>query len=182
VAEMKGEALREPAEIKLDLPMDAHLPADYVTREDLRLEAYRRLATLITHAEVDDIGAEWLDRYGPLPAPAQALLRIGHLRAECARTGVREVTVVKGGSNVLGGGGGGTARMAPLALKTSQRIRLQRRWPRAVFKEEIGQIVLPVPRDADPAEFVIDVLASLVPVDGAEAPGTARDVPVRQSR
>src|SRR3984893_12591536 len=51
VAEMKGEALREPAEIKLGLPVDAHLPADYVTREDLRLEAYRRLATVTAHAD-----------------------------------------------------------------------------------------------------------------------------------
>ncbi|MDQ1369354.1 MAG: hypothetical protein QOF20_1707, partial [Acidimicrobiaceae bacterium] len=176
VAEMKGEPLREPAEIKLDLPMDAHLPADYVTREDLRLEAYRRLALVVAHADVDDIGAEWVDRYGPLPEPASALLRIGHLRAECARTGVREVTVVKGGlasgvsgvSGIVGGASGGTARLAPLSLKTSAKIRLQRRWPRAVFKEEIGQIVVPVPRGADPAEFVIDILSSLVPVENSE--------------
>ncbi|MDQ1421767.1 MAG: hypothetical protein QOJ52_3729 [Acidimicrobiaceae bacterium] len=176
VAEMKGEPLREPAEIKLDLPMDAHLPADYVTREDLRLEAYRRLALVVAHADVDDIGAEWVDRYGPLPEPASALLRIGHLRAECARTGVREVTVVKGGlasgvsgvSGIAGGGLGGTARLAPLSLKTSAKIRLQRRWPRAVFKEEIGQIVVPVPRGADPAEFVIDILSSLIPVENSE--------------
>ncbi|MDQ6614597.1 MAG: transcription-repair coupling factor [Actinomycetota bacterium] len=172
VAEMKGEPVRQPAEIKLDLPVDAHLPADYVTREDLRLEAYRRLATVVAHEDVNDIGAEWVDRYGPLPEPATALLAIGHLRAECARTGVREVTVVRGGmgasTGVLGGSsGGGTARLAPLTLKTSQRIRLQRRWPKAVFKEEIGQIVVPVPRGADPAQFVTDLLGSLVPVDVA---------------
>ena len=82
VAELKGEEVRPPAEVKLDVPVNAHLPSDYVTREDLRLEAYRRLATVTTHAEVDDISAEWQDRYGPLPAPAAALLRIGHLRAE----------------------------------------------------------------------------------------------------
>src|SRR5205807_10121583 len=63
VAELKGEELREPAEIKLDLPMDAHLPKDYVDREDLRLEAYRRLATVTTHAEVDDRSDESLHPY-----------------------------------------------------------------------------------------------------------------------
>jgi transcription-repair coupling factor (superfamily II helicase) len=175
VAELKGEPLREPAEIKLDVPVDAHLPADYVTREDLRLEAYRRLATVTAHGDVDDIGAEWVDRYGPLPAPAEALLRIGHLRAECARTGVREVTVVRAGpaSGALGGSSGGTARVAPLELKTSQRIRLQRRWPKALFKEEIGQIVVPVPRGADSAEFVTDLLASLVPGETAGTAGGA---------
>jgi transcription-repair coupling factor (superfamily II helicase) len=177
VAEMKGEPLREPAEIKLDLPVDAHLPADYVTREDLRLEAYRRLATVVAHEDVDDIGAEWVDRYGPLPEAASALLRIGHLRAECARTGVREVTVVRTGvaASALGGGSGGTARLAPLQLKTSQRIRLQRRWPKAVFKEDLGQIVVPVPRGAEPAEFVTDLLRSLVPADGAPADGATTD-------
>ena len=167
VAEMKGEPLREPAEIKLDVPVDANLPADYVTREDLRLEAYRKLATLTTHAEVNDIGAEWLDRYGPLPAAAQALLRIGHLRAECARTGIREVTVVRKGSGGLGGrivGPGGTARLSPLSLKASQRIRLERRWPHAVFNEETGQLVMPVPGGVDAAEFVIGMLDALVPV------------------
>src|SRR5437879_7090185 len=95
VSELKGEEIREPAEIKLDVPTDAHLPRDYVSREDLRLEAYRRLSTVTTHAEVDDIGAEWIDRYGPLPDAAQALLHVGHLRAEAARLGVREVAVAK---------------------------------------------------------------------------------------
>ncbi|MBO0692576.1 MAG: transcription-repair coupling factor, partial [Acidimicrobiaceae bacterium] len=166
VAELKGEELREPAEIKLDLPLTANLPADYVGREDLRLEAYRRLATVTTHAEVDDIRAEWLDRYGPLPDPAEALLRIGHLRAECARTGVREVTVVK----MTGGlsGGAFTARLSPLALRASQKVRLTRLWPKAVHKEDIGQIVLPLPRGADPAGELADLLRQLVPVEAGQ--------------
>jgi transcription-repair coupling factor (superfamily II helicase) len=157
VAELKGQVLREPAEIKLDVPVAAHLPADYVEREDLRLEAYRRLATVTTHEEVADIRSEWLDRYGPLPPPAEALLRIGDLRAECARTGVREVTVVSGG----------VARLSPLALKTSARIRLQRRWPKAIYKEDIGQIVVTVPAGADAAEFLVDLLAAMVPAEQA---------------
>ncbi len=67
VAEMKGEEVRQPAEVKLDVPVDAYLPADYVGKEELRLEAYRRLAAVTTEAEVDDITAEWEDRYGPIP-------------------------------------------------------------------------------------------------------------------
>ena len=70
VAELKGEEPSEPAEIKIDLPFDANLPADYVEREELRLEAYRRLAAVTTQAEVDDVEAEWLDRYGPVPPAA----------------------------------------------------------------------------------------------------------------
>ncbi|HEX2038752.1 MAG TPA: transcription-repair coupling factor [Acidimicrobiales bacterium] len=152
VAELKGEEVRPPAEIKLDLPVDAHLPADYVAREDLRLEAYRRLATVTTETEVDDIRTEWLDRYGPLPPPAEALLRVGRLRAECARTGVREVAVARD-----------VARISPLRLKTSQAIRLQRRFAKAVYKEEAEQVVLPLPRGVDAAEYLTSFLGEIVP-------------------
>ncbi len=168
VAELKGEELRPPAEIKLDLPLTANLPSDYVSREDLRLEAYRRLATVTTHGEVNDIEAEWLDRYGPLPEPAAALLRIGHLRAECARLGVREVAVVTGGAALSGGAF--TARLSPLTLKTSQRVRLTRLFPKAVFKEDTGQLVLPLPRGSDPAADLAALLTQLVPPVASPAP------------
>jgi transcription-repair coupling factor (superfamily II helicase) len=168
VAELKGEEVRPPAEIKLDLPVTANLPADYVGREDLRLEAYRRLATVTTHAEVDDIRTEWTDRYGPLPEPAEALLLIGRLRAECARTGVREVAVVRNTSGL--GGGAFTARLMPLSLKASQRVRLTRLWPKGIYKEDTGQLVLPLPRGADPAGDLVDLLRQLVPVEAAPVP------------
>src|SRR4051812_13501123 len=167
-AELRGEGVGEPAEIKLDLPVDAHLPRDYVSREDLRLEAYRRLATVTTHAEVDDIGDEWIDRYGPLPEPAQALLAVGHLRAECARLGIREVAVAKPATGA--GLVGWVARVSPLELSTAARIRLQRRMPKAIYKEEIGQLVVPFPRDADQAVFLTDLFKELVPREPAAVP------------
>src|SRR5207249_10025945 len=80
VSELKGEEPRPPAEVKLDVPLDAYLPGDYVAVEEQRLEAYRRLAAVTTHAEVDDVRDEWLDRYGPVPRPAEALLEVAHLR------------------------------------------------------------------------------------------------------
>ena len=115
VAELKGETPKPPAEIRLDLPMTANLPASYVSREDLRLEAYRRLATVTTQEEVDDISSEWSDRYGPLPEPAEALLSIARLRAECARLGAREIAVVSGGLGTPLGGY--TARISPISLR-----------------------------------------------------------------
>ena len=168
VAELKGEELRPPAEIKLDLPVTANLPADYVAREDLRLEAYRRLATVTTHAEVDDIESEWLDRYGPLPDPAAALLRIGRLRAECARLGVREVAVVTSGAGLSSGGF--MARLSPVELKASQQVRLTRLVPKAIFKEDQRQLVIPLPRGSDPAADLAALLAQLAPPVASPAP------------
>jgi transcription-repair coupling factor (superfamily II helicase) len=163
VAELKGETPAEPAEIKLDLSADAYLPTDYVEREDLRLEAYRRLATVTSHAEVDDIRAEWVDRYGPPPAPAEALLAVASLRAECARTGVREVTVVS--ARPGGRPSESTARLSPLHLRASARVRLARKWPRAIFKEDLGLLVLPMPARVAPAVALAETLRELVPED-----------------
>ena len=94
VAEAKGEVVAEPVEVRLDLPIEANLPTGYVEREDLRLEAYRRLGAVRDDAEVDDIAAEWLDRYGPLPKEAGALIDVAWSRAECVRIAIREVVVV----------------------------------------------------------------------------------------
>jgi transcription-repair coupling factor (superfamily II helicase) len=154
VAELKGEEPRPPAEVKLDLAVDANLPADYVAKEELRLEAYRRLAAVTTQAEVDDIQAEWLDRYGPVPPAADSLLAVARLRAECVRSGVREVTVARG-----------AARLAPLVLPTSRRIRLQRLYRDAVYKEDLEQLVLPLPRGTEPAPYLVEVLRELVPAE-----------------
>jgi transcription-repair coupling factor (superfamily II helicase) len=160
VADLKGEPVREPAEIKLDLPLAAHLPREYVTKEELRLEAYRRLAAVTTDGEVDDIRAEWEDRYGPLPPPALDLLAVARLRAEAARTGVREVTVVKPSGF---GGAPSTARLSPLPLKASQRIRLQRLHPKAVYKEGEELLIVPVAAKAHPAEALVELLRELDP-------------------
>lgn len=168
VAELKGEEVPQPSEVRLDVPLDAHLPASYVAREDLRLEAYRRLAAVRAVAEVDDIGAEWLDRYGPLPAPAEALLEIARLRAECVRTGVTEATVVavRPGSGGPGRVGEAVARLTPVRLPASAQVRLSRLAPRAILKEEPPQLVVPLVAGRRVAADLVTLLAALMPANG----------------
>ena len=164
VAELKGEEVREPAEIKLDLPLDANLPKDYVAKEELRLEAYRRLAAVTTEAEVDDIRAEWEDRYGPVPDAAAALLEVARLRAEAARLDIRELNVVK----VTGiGAAVWTARMSPVKLKVSEEIRLKRLVPKGLYKAEMGQLVIPVKGGRGVATELVEMLSSLFPAKEA---------------
>ena len=160
VQELKGEPVREPAEVKLDLPLDAHLAADYVPKEELRLEAYRRLAEVTSQAEVDDIRAEWEDRYGPVPDEAARLLDVARLRAEAHRIGAREINVTKGPAF---GGPAWTARVSPLRLKASQTVRLARLFKGAVYKEDQELVIFPVPRTPDLAGTIVDLLRSLVP-------------------
>ncbi|HEY5271676.1 MAG TPA: transcription-repair coupling factor [Acidimicrobiales bacterium] len=167
VAELKGERIEEPAELKLDLAVDAHLPSSYVERDDVRLEAYRRLAKVRTTEEVRDIELEWQDRFGPLPAPARALLSVALLRAECIRLGLSEVTAVayRPGSGGTGRPGEFVTRLAPIKLLASEGIRLSRVAPRAIYKEEIGQVIAPIAATGDLAQAIRSFLEELRPAE-----------------
>jgi transcription-repair coupling factor (superfamily II helicase) len=123
-----------------------------VAKEELRLEAYRRLAMVTTAREVDDIRAEWVDRYGPVPEPAQRLLAIGRLRAECHRTGVRDIAISRD-----------QARIAPLHLRASEVMRLRRLARNAIYKEEAGQLVIPIKKGEDVAARLVALLSELIP-------------------
>ncbi len=151
VSELKGEPVEEPVEVTIDLPVDAHLPRDYVTRDDVRMEAYRRLAAVRDPADVDDVRAEWHDRYGPPPTPAAALLDAARLRAECVRLGIRSVAVA-----------GGAARMRGLELRESQKVRLNRLAPGAKASAEEVLVPLRVP-PPDVAASLTTLLEELVP-------------------
>ena len=166
VAELKGEPITEPAEIKIELPLDANLPTSYVEREELRLEAYRRLAAVTSQAEVDDIRAEWEDRYGPVPAEAEALLEVARLRAECVRTGVREVTVTKGTGF---GGPKWVARLFPLNLPASKKVRVERLYKGTVVKPQVEQVLLALKGSAGAAAEVVAALTDLVPAPAPDA-------------
>ncbi|MEY3805870.1 MAG: transcription-repair-coupling factor, partial [Actinomycetota bacterium] len=150
VAEMKGESPVEEVEIKVDIAVDAFLPDDYVPSEDLRLEAYRRLAQVRTNVEVTDIHNEWRDRYGPLPTPAQALLDVASLRVECIRLGITEIVSQRT-----------EVRISPLALKASQTKTLRRISPNASYKENAAVLTVPIPRGSQPVETITTLLREL---------------------
>ena len=154
VAEMKGEQPQTRDIITLDVPADAFLPSEYVPREEMRLEAYRRLMAVESHENVADIRTEWEDRYGPVPAAAEALLRVASLRAECHRLGLRELTVA-----------GLRVRMGPLHLKGSERMRLQRIAKTAVHREEVGLLTLELPKNVAPVDYLLEFFAELRPVE-----------------
>lgn len=91
VAAAKGTVVPATKSVVLPRLGHAHLPEDYITAEDQRLEAYRRLTAAVSSEELRDVGDEWRDRYGPLPAPAEELLEVMELRVACLHYGVSEV-------------------------------------------------------------------------------------------
>jgi transcription-repair coupling factor (superfamily II helicase) len=134
VTKLKGETLPErPPEIRIDVPVDAHLPDDYVDSANERLEAYRRLAAAQTETQVAEVAAEWRDRFGELPAEALALIDVALLRVEALRIGLTEIVKVRN-----------EVRLGPVALKPSQEVRLDRLAPRAIVRGPT--VFLPAPR------------------------------------
>jgi len=162
VAEARGEARPAPPTVALDVPGDAHLPKDYVTAEDSRLEAYRRLASVSSDADVEDIGAEWADRYGPLPGPAVGLLALARLRTVAMARGIREITM----SSVRPGGSTQpVARVLPVHLAASAEVRLRRLVPGAVYREDLSQLLIPIRPGDLPADVLRQLLEELIPPD-----------------
>ena len=135
VADFKGGAEEELAEVRIELPVDAHLPHDYIPSERLRLEIYKRLAEVRTDADVDEVRVELLDRYGNPPEVVESLLVVARFRARCRQAGVREVTVA-----------GKYVRFAPVDLPESRVVRLQRLHPKSVVKAPVSTILVPRPQ------------------------------------
>jgi transcription-repair coupling factor (superfamily II helicase) len=136
VAEFKGGGEDEAAaEVRIELPVDAHLPHDYIPSERLRLEIYKRLAEVRTDADVDEVRAELVDRYGEPPEVVRSLLFVALFRARCRQVGVGEVTV-----------SGKYIRFAPVDLPDSRVVRLERLHPRSVVKAPVRTILVPRPQ------------------------------------
>ncbi|MCG7421539.1 transcription-repair coupling factor [Micrococcus sp. ACRRV] len=136
VADFKGEEDTAPAEVKVELPVNAHLPHDYVPGERLRLEMYRSLATAVDDAAVDAVVEEMKDRYGPLPEPVQALVAVARFRNRAREAGVTEVMLL--GQNV---------KFGPAAdLPESRQMRAQRMYKGAQLKPALNALLIPRPK------------------------------------
>ena len=138
VADFKGGSEEDQLqEVRIELPVDAHLPHDYIASERLRLEMYRRLAEVRVDPDIDEIRVELVDRYGTPPAEVESLLFVARFRARLRQAGVREVTVA-----------GKYVRFAPVDLPESRVLRLQRLHPRSIVKAPVSTILVPRPQTA----------------------------------
>ena len=132
----------EAKDVRIDLPVDAHLPPDYIGSDRLRLEAYRRLASAADEAGIAAVVDELVDRYGPLPQPAERLIAVARLRLLCRHYGVTELAATATGSAA-------TLRVAPLTLADSAQVRLARMYPAARYRATTAAVQVPIPRATD---------------------------------
>jgi transcription-repair coupling factor (superfamily II helicase) len=129
VQHFKGEAPEEVVDVKIDLPVDAHLPLDYVGVERLRLEMYRKIAEARTAERLEEVEAEMRDRYGNPPEPVLNLFAVARFRQSARARGLTDVSLQ-----------GRHIRFAPLPLPDSKQLRLKRYHPDAVYKAASEQV------------------------------------------
>jgi transcription-repair coupling factor (superfamily II helicase) len=134
VSEFRGHEVEPEPEVRIELPVDAHLPTDYIESERLRLEMYKRLAEVRVEADVKAVEAELHDRYG-MPAPEVLnLVEVARFRLLARSAGLTEIV-----------GQGRFLRFAPAHLSESRAMRLQRLYPGSVVKDAVGTVLIPRP-------------------------------------
>jgi transcription-repair coupling factor (superfamily II helicase) len=168
-AAYRGETVvsaEEPKDVRIDLPVDAHLPPDYIPSDRLRLEGYRRLAAAADDAQVDAVIEELIDRYGALPETAQRLVAVARLRLLCRAAGITEVSAASAA----------TVRLGPITLPDSVQVRLARMYPGARYRATTATVQVPIPRaggvgaprirDLELVKMVAELVSAL---DGGES-------------
>ncbi len=95
VQTLKGKTPATFAETRIEAPIDARLPETYVNEPSLRMEFYQRLGEAASLEEVDAISEELIDRFGPLPEPAEWLIHMSRVKTTAALKGINTIKVSK---------------------------------------------------------------------------------------
>ncbi|MEY3072042.1 MAG: hypothetical protein RLZZ353_238 [Actinomycetota bacterium] len=161
LARLGGEPLPEAHDIRVDLPVDAHLPGEYVADGAVRLDLYRRLAAVRDAGALRELEAELADRFGPPPPAARRLTALAALKVLLDRWGIEEVAVVRGDR----------LRVQPVELGDAAQVRLARLHPGAQWKPAARSLVLPLPRPRpdDLVAWVSGTLGELLGPPGRRA-------------
>ncbi len=168
VSAFRGDDVEGPAELRLELPVQARIPESYIDSERLRLEAYQKLSAAASLTAKDDaidlVVEELTDRYGEPPADVEGLLAVARLRRRAAQAGLTDVVAM-----------GPNLRVAPANLPDSMRVRLQRLHPKAKLLQGGEALVVPLPTaegervaDGDLIAWVGQLLEQLWPAPKVE--------------
>jgi len=140
VADFRGDAAPEQTELRLELPVDARIPEDYIGSERLRLEAYQKLSAAVSAPRgsgddaIDRVVEELVDRYGDIPEPVEHLVAVSRLRRRAQEVGLSEVVVMAD-----------RLRIAPLELPDSRQVRLTRLYKGARYIAQQRVVLVPLP-------------------------------------
>ncbi len=132
--EQEGEAPPEP--VRLDVSVDAYVPADYVPYEQAKIEVHRRVAGALEVADVERLREELEDRFGPLPEPVENLLALQRARIKFGQAGAQTVSFR-----------GDRLAVVPIELDAARARRLREELPDALYEAGRSQVSVRVPKD-----------------------------------
>jgi transcription-repair coupling factor (superfamily II helicase) len=135
VRELRGDGPAERAEVRIELPVDAHIPHDYITGERLRLEAYTRIASIDAVIDIPAVRDELTDRFGAVPVQVDNLLAVARVRAIARQAGLTDISLQ---ANKI--------KFSPVELPESRQVRVQRLYPGTVLKPAVSTMLVPVPK------------------------------------
>jgi transcription-repair coupling factor (superfamily II helicase) len=132
----EGEELPEP--VRLDVNVDAYVPADYVPYEQAKIEVHRRVAGALEVADVEGLRAELEDRFGPVPEELENLLALQRARIKFGQAGARTVSFR-----------GDRLAVVPIELDSARARRLREELPEALYESGRSQVSVRVPKDGN---------------------------------
>lgn len=167
-----------PKEIRIDLPVDAHIPESYINSERLRLEVYRKLAASQDEKDLRLAVEEMEDRYGPVPEEVARLLAVARLRHQARAAGVTDITVQ-----------GTRIKIHPVDLPDSKQVRLKRLFPGSNYRAAAKAIQVSFPkagrnvtapklRDVELLQWMADFLSQMFDLSAVDVTGGKRQTSV----
>ena len=173
---MSGEPIdatdKGPKEIRVDLPVDAHIPEAYINSERLRLEVYRKLAEARDDDALKAAADDMVDRFGPLPKEVEHLMAVARLRNQAREVGVADILT----QNTR-------IKLHPVELPDSKQVRLKRLYPGANYRAAAKTLQVPLPReskalnapnlrDVELLQWVADLLADMLDAPSVTVAGS----------
>jgi transcription-repair coupling factor (superfamily II helicase) len=152
-----------PEPVRLDVNVDAYVPADYIPYEQAKIDTHRRIAAAREVADVALLRDELEDRFGPVPEPLANLMALQQARIKLGQAGARVVSFR-----------GDRLAVTPIELDDEQAARLRSDLPQALYEPGRSQVSLRVPQEPQerfPAVVhAADVLLAVVGAGTAQEP------------
>ncbi|WP_235839376.1 transcription-repair coupling factor [Corynebacterium urinipleomorphum] len=172
-----------PKEIRIDLPVDAHIPETYINSERLRLESYRKLAAARDDAELSHVSDELVDRFGEMPEEVQRLFAVARLRHQARRAGIADITMQ-----------GTRLKFHPVDMPDSKQVRLKRLYPGSNYRAAAKALQVPFPReggakkalnapnlrDEELLQWIADFLSQMFDIDEISVRGAKEEKPAKK--
>ena len=132
-----GTAYEEEWEpVRLDVNVDAYVPADYIPYEQAKVEVHRRIAAAREVADLMELKNELEDRFGELPDPLKNLIALQQARIKLGQAGARAVTFRNG-----------RLAVTPIELDSVRAKRIRQEIPEALYESGKSQLSVRVPED-----------------------------------